>query len=70
MSGRNLSFCSSLPNVYITGPTIPTPNGSIGGQPANPNSLLKIYNLEADQPVPPYSTGQLYPIQPFLDNAL
>ena len=38
---------------------MPTPKGRIGGHPAKPSSLLKIYSLEADQPVPPYSTGQL-----------
>ncbi|MCY1456998.1 hypothetical protein D9M71_742550 [compost metagenome] len=66
MRGRKRAFCSSVPNLMITGATIFTPKASTRGAPAANSSSSKMCFCTALQPVPPCSTGQPGASQPRL----
>src|SRR5690606_5190714 len=67
MRGRYFCFCSSVPNLMITGATMATPKGMVRGAPAAEVSSSKICFSTGPQLVPPCSTGQPGAYQPFLD---
>ena len=57
MRGRKNSFCSSVPNCMIVGPTVLMV--SIGmGAPSATDSSNTMNCSTAERPLPPYSTGQ------------
>ena len=58
VSGRNRSFCSSLPNCASTGPIIEALNASGIGTPARCISSCHRCRCRSVQSWPPHSTGQ------------
>ena len=58
VGGRNRFFCSSLPKVAITGPTIAALNASGGGTCAAAISSAHRWRWIGVQSWPPHSTGQ------------
>src|SRR5690606_12563639 len=67
MRGRYLLFCSSVPNLMITGATMLTPKGMVRGAPAAALSSSKMCFSTGPQSVPPCSTGQPGAYQPLRD---
>jgi hypothetical protein len=61
--GRKKSFCSSVPNRMMVGPTVLIVSMGTGA-PARIDSSKKMNCSRAERPWPPYSFGHPIPSQP------